>query len=312
MKNKNLPKIDSVGARLPILSYAFILVTVIAAIVVGSVYDYELAELSYVGQLPEENIFGIIFAFIGIVPTFVGWSFFSGAIFYLSDKGGYSKRAVTWLRAVSVGLAVLSVFYFPSTLLMVNEPAFSVKWYIVFPIGLLVLALAWLLGFKFASATKREGLLMSFLHLAAVTVTCLIIIAVVKRLSDRPRYRLCAFYGNGDEYFRAWWQGGADVSAVVPDTTGDEFMSFPSGHSAYSLFAAFLLPTLARFSARLERYAIPLTIFGIAWWGATAFSRMTVGAHYLTDIAFGALVMTLSYAIVTVVFFFVQRKMIKK
>lgn len=58
----------------------------IALTACGSIWDFEIANAIYLGQMPSENIFGIIFSYIGIIPTFVGWSFLGTSIFYLSKK----------------------------------------------------------------------------------------------------------------------------------------------------------------------------------------------------------------------------------
>lgn len=56
-----------------------ILISIVAVIllsltVCGSIWDLQIAKALYIGQSPSENIFGIIFSYIGIIPTFVGWS----------------------------------------------------------------------------------------------------------------------------------------------------------------------------------------------------------------------------------------------
>ena len=48
---------------------------------------------------------------------------------------------------------------------------------------------------------------------------------------------------------------GSDIKASVSSgALSDEFSSFPSGHSAYSMFAIFIFPALADFSSRLEKF----------------------------------------------------------
>ena len=54
--------------------------------ILGSVHDYEIANAVYIGQQPNENFFGVLFAFVGIMPTFVGWSFLGASIFCLAKK----------------------------------------------------------------------------------------------------------------------------------------------------------------------------------------------------------------------------------
>lgn len=70
-------------------SHTLIYITVmilLALIACGSICDFEIANEIYIGEMPSENMFGMIFSFIGIIPTFVGWSFLGASIFYLSKK----------------------------------------------------------------------------------------------------------------------------------------------------------------------------------------------------------------------------------
>lgn len=38
-------------------------------------------------------------------------------------------------------------------------------------------------------------------------------------------------------------------------------------------------------------------ILGIIWWILTAYSRITIGAHYLTDVSFGEMITLIGYLI---------------
>ncbi|MDR0784229.1 MAG: phosphatase PAP2 family protein [Propionibacteriaceae bacterium] len=72
----------------------------------------------------------------------------------------------------------------------------------------------------------------------------------------------------------------APLPYVVPGTLGESSSSFPSGHT---VMAAALMLTLYLVSTRrLHRWLA--ASFGILVVAATAFARMYVGAHYLTDV----------------------------
>jgi membrane-associated phospholipid phosphatase len=102
------------------------------------------------------------------------------------------------------------------------------------------------------------------------------------------------------EYFKNWWQSGKDIKAsIAADTVTDEFASFPSGHSAYAMFAIFLFPALGDYIRGLEKFKSHLFVLGFIWWAVTALSRLTVGAHYLTDVAIAGLVTILAYILVS-------------
>ena len=104
----------------------FIAVAILITLTVcGSIWDLEIANAVYLGQTPSENIFGIIFSFIGIIPTFVGWSFLGASIFYLAKKQVENTKKRRWLIAFAILLFVLSFFYFCNTLYLSNAPSFE-------------------------------------------------------------------------------------------------------------------------------------------------------------------------------------------
>ena len=287
-------------------------ILLLALTIFGSFLDYQTAQLVYIGQKPKENFFGVLFAFIGIIPTFVGWSFLGASILYLARKQDFGKKKRGWLTALSVLLFVLSFFYFCNTLFLVNENAFPVHWAAAYSIGVVTLLIAAYFGYKLAKNSKNPELLKKILFLTAVSLLTMVIIMLTKEIMDRPRYRLVLEEGNAD-FFRNWWQSGSAVKeALSTDVVSDEFASFPSGHSAYAMFAIFLFPLLAEYMDRLKAYRGLLFIGGVAWWALTALARMTVGAHYLTDVCIAGLVTIFAYVFVLCVKAIVARGKKKK
>ena len=67
------------------------------------------------------------------------------------------------------------------------------------------------------------------------------------------------------------------------------------------LIAIFLFPALGDYVRGLKKWKPHLFVLGFFWWAVTAFSRMTVGAHYLTDVTIAGLVTIISYVIVSFV-----------
>lgn len=264
----------------------------------GSIWDFEIAKEVYCGQTPEENIFGIIFSYIGIVPTFVGWSFLGASVFCLSKNQIENTRRRRLLMAFAVLLFVLSFFYYCNTLYLSNTNAFKVHFAAAYSIGIAVICIAAYIGYKLSEKSEDSELLNKVLFLAAVSLVTLLIISATKEFMSRPRFRFVLTMDNAD-YFRNWWQSGRSIKeSFGTDIVTDEFASFPSGHSAYSMFAIFMFPILADYISGLKKFKAHLFILGFLWWGATAFSRLTVGAHYLTDVAIAGLVTILAYGIV--------------
>lgn len=270
----------------------------LALTVCGSFLDWEIANALYIGQRPSENMFGIIFSYIGIIPTFVGWSFLGASIFYLSKKQIKDTKQRRWLIAFSILLFLLSFFYFCNTLYISNANVFEVHFAVAYSIGIAVICASAYLGYKLSKKSKDSDLLKKALFLATVSIVALVIISSTKEIMCRPRFRYVLTMDDMN-YFKNWWQNGRTLKASLGSgVVTDEFASMPSGHSAYSMFAIFIFPALADYIHGLKKYKPHLFAFGFIWWATTALSRMTVGAHYLTDVTIAGLVTILAYGIV--------------
>ena len=203
---------------------------------------------------------------------------------------------------------MLAFFYFCNTLMMVNGNAFSVHWAIAYSIGTAVVLLATYAGYALSKYSDTPQQLKTVLFLTVVSVLVLIIVMSVKGFMDRPRFRFVLETSNPD-YFRNWWQSGGDVKAALgTSAVSDEFSSFPSGHSAYSMFAVFLFPALADYIPKLRKQKPLLFAFGFVWWGLTALSRLTVGAHYLTDVCIAGLATIAAYGIAKGIFRGIEKR----
>lgn len=236
------------------ISISITAVILLALTVCGSIWDFDIANAVYIGQMPSENIFGIIFSYIGIIPTFVGWSFLGATIYYLSKKQIENTKKRRWLMGFAILLLVLSFFYYCNTLYISNANAFKVHFAVAYSIGIAIIFVAAYLGYKLSEKSEDSELLNKALFLAAVSLVTLVIISATKELMCRPRFRFVLATNNTD-YFRSWWQSGRSIKETLgADVVTDEFASLPSGHSAYSMFAIFLFPALADYVRGLKKF----------------------------------------------------------
>lgn len=267
----------------------------VVLIMCGSFWDREISQLCYLGELPSENLFGIVFAFIGVIPTFVGWSFLGAGILALSNRQIDGQKARRRLAVLAGVLFVLSFLFFCNTLQFVNESAFPVHPALAYGVGTLTIAAAAALGHWCARRSDNPDLLKQVLLLTAVSLIVMVVVMGTKELMSRPRFRFVMEMSDMD-CFRNWWQSGRDIKAALPaGSSGDDFSSFPSGHAAYAMFAVLLFPAMADYFGKLDPYRPLLLAFGILWWACTAFSRITTGAHYLSDVAFSGLITIAAY-----------------
>ena len=272
----------------------------IALTIFGSVFDLEIAHAIYIGQTPSENLFGIIVSYIGIIPTFVGWSFLGASILCLSKKQVENLTKRRWLTVLAILLFVISFFYFCTTLYVSNLNAFKVHFAVAYPLGSAILFVAAYFGYKLSQKSEDSELLKKTLFLVAISLVTLLIISATKELMCRPRFRFVLAADN-IEYFKNWWQSGREIkTSLGMGIESDEFASLPSGHSAYSMFAIFMFPALSEYIRGIKKFEICLFGLGFAWWVITALSRLTLGAHYLTDVTIAGLVTILAYIMVLV------------
>lgn len=277
---------------------AILALTLLSGLVlIGSLRDYEIARALYLGQ-GIENPFGIVFSYLGAIPTFLGWSLMGATLLSLSlrqEKGTPGRRGTV---ALSVLLFLLSFFYFCNTLMLVNQGAFRVHWLVAYPIGIALIVGTALLGRALTGKSQDPHLKRQILILVAVSLLTLTLTSLLKRTMDRPRFRFL-LEGDAPQLFRAWWQRGTAIKrALGPSAVSDDFSSFPSGHSSYAMLAVFLFPALGCYLPRLKSHRTLLASLGFLWWALTALSRLTVGAHFLTDVCIGGLVTLFSHGCV--------------
>ena len=54
---------------------AILLAILLVLTVFGSIWDFEIASAIYIGQTPSENLFGILFSYIGIIQPLSAGAF---------------------------------------------------------------------------------------------------------------------------------------------------------------------------------------------------------------------------------------------
>jgi membrane-associated phospholipid phosphatase len=192
--------------------------------------------------------------------------------------------------------------------MFVNETAFEVHWAIAYSIGLIIVVIAAYLGYIFAKKSDNKELLNKILFLVVVSLITMLITMLTKEIMARPRFRFVQEMNNY-EYYKNWWQSGHEIKqSLNSNALSDEFSSFPSGHSSFSMFAIFIFPLLADYNKKIEKYRVSLFVLGVIWWALTAFSRLTVGAHYLSDVCFSGIFTIITYFIVVFVNTIINRR----
>ncbi|WP_433774414.1 phosphatase PAP2 family protein [Bacillus wiedmannii] len=145
---------------------------------------------------------------------------------------------------------------------------------------------------KYDDRRLRDIALIGLLSVVIVLIT----FNLIKLGWGRERYRHMISIGSF-EGFSKWFipQGIAK---------SDEFMSFPSGHSANAALVIWL-SLLPEYFASLKRKKIGIWIFILMWMILVPASRIMVGAHFASDVTVGV-------AISLIVFMTIKKYMWRK
>lgn len=275
--------------------FALLLVLMIA----GSIFDFSISSALYPGK---ESSFGQFFAAFGELPAFLALTC-AGVLLFV-HRGCLRKDWNALFLLASAGLVFGGIF------LSVHEAADNVP---AMPVWVPLLVMVFFsvlcaVGLLLLTGGAQEKTVIRFvLTIVFVCVGTMLLINIIKVPWGRARMRLIAATGNAS-YFTPWWQAGSALKdqLVSEGVSGDEFRSFPSGHTACAACAMLmaLLPTVCK---RLRGKERRLGLLGVLWTAVVALSRVMMGAHFLTDVTMAWLV-TLGLTALGVYLFYFQKK----
>lgn len=277
-------------------SYHIVIVGVVflLGLIFGSFFDLQISFAIF----SNGNMAGLIIALIGILPTFSMVAIFSGYLFAneLTIKHDLFLRILIYLLALA-GLG-LSIYGFGKEIFSVDGLNIKKLKYLGFIIALVWMCccgyLGILLGKKYGDANTWKIIFVAFL----TAVVALGIVNFGKIIFNRPRFRI-AVHANED-YFVNWWQ----IYKGPKIFSNEEFKSFPSGHTCGAAISTIVLPYLGLLVPAFKKHCVTLFYLGFVITIAVAFSRILVGAHFLSDISMAGLIV--------VVFFLVNNSFLYK
>ena len=274
--------------------YYIALAPFVLGVIFGSFFDLEINRALYAPT----NAFGLGFA------AFAPWF---GYGFLVLLCGFFHRFAIKekniWLKigffALSAAGLVVSIKLSADKVTSINGfncPDWTWLWIIVVTILFVPL---FFFGDRYGKKTDDKAILWAMVIIAGFMLIELVPIAqVLKNVMRRPRYRIIAEQTFGDTriHFFNWWQRFTDYTAVkgvhgTAASFSEQFKSFPSGHASVAALLIFGLPYLSLIEPKLKGKENLLFGIGLGFTILMAFSRMTVGAHYLSDVSMGALLM---------------------
>ena len=257
------------------LAFAFVLFIVLA--VVFGIYDLPIS-ISVVNQ---ESSFGRTLETLGVLvaPVLATFSGIVSAVFFIRERSAKLRnfKIVCSIIAASAGVAYTFYIY----------AAFSFWQFIGYAVATLLLYAV----IAFLAVKSPRALLYEWMRIAVVTIfyliTLLLLISILKLSWGRTRFRQLESFSQ----FTPWYQPRGYTGHV----------SFPSGHTANAaaliIFVQFV-PLIKSRIGKMLCYIIPYI-----WVIIMGISRVLVGAHYASDVLFGAAIsIVLFYCVRRIVF----------
>lgn len=235
----------------------------ILILLVGTFADFQLSQMVY----SDDNAFGIIFEILGELPLSM---MATAAALYKGLSYFEKKKVSSILHFVLSGLfAMMSAFQIPhylkTTSLLISGIVF-------------VLMLGSML-FVVSKFERNDETLIKYASLVIfVAFMNVFVINVIKQFWGRERYRHMVAENNFDG-FSKWFipQGIA---------SGDEFKSFPSGHSANASIVMLIALFPFKKTEKVNKVFVCVAIYTML----VQFSRIIQGAHFLSDVTMGVII----------------------
>lgn len=258
-------------------TYKYTLLVISVLLVIFAFTDLQISNAIY----NSNSSFGMIFEAIGEFPAAVIATFCTVSLMLTRNEeksvkynlrtGGY----IILLLLFALMAAMLPVKYF-------NGPT------VLIPIiATLYIVISYIIAKKYSS-TNREELRNAAIVGVLTFVFVVIAFNLVKMGWGRERYRHMIATGSF-EGFSLWF---------IPQklTTDNEFMSFPSGHSANAAIMIWitLIPTFITSLREKKNWFIG---FSLLWILVVPISRIMVGAHFASDVTMGVTITLIIFAI---------------
>ncbi len=286
-------------------------------VLIATFYDYSISEILAQkgfanGNYFSSNLFGRIFEVIGEMPLYL-FLMSAFAILLVNCKNIQKKNLRVILQIVFYIGGCVSCFYgiykigkylsqlYPDKLAYLHDHFLTYS--IMFILALFIQFVFCFLLFKKLPSTCQKLLPLACIILFTAACSQLIVQGI-KPIFGRERYRAIYYlnyYGFEHQGFTRWYIINGSSMKIAASYQGDSyitstfFSSFPSGHTcgAGITYTLMFLPLyFEKFNQKKYKWLfilLPIFITGIV-----GFSRIVMGAHYMSDVLFGGTVAFLS------------------
>lgn len=248
--------------------WKYLLAIGVVCLIIGGIWDLQISHVLY----HADSLYGKFFEAFAVFPAVLIASFCSMGLFVTRKKDGNVKSRI------------LAVFYFFLTAGLIYTASTLPGWYLknwTWTGRALIIVFA-LAEYKLALYCKESNE-KEFRKAAKIGILLLIFSFLVyngaKFIWGRERYRHMVKVGTFAGFSRWFLPQGIAFS--------NDFMSFPSGHSANAAIVVWitLLPGFLPFFRGKENF---LKVISYGWLVLSMCSRIVIGAHFLSDVTMGA------------------------
>lgn len=252
-------------------------IILLSCMIIGSFFDYQLSTAIY----HPESLFGILFASYGQLPAMLCFASGGTLLIKMADKEKKGKMSLCYIFAVLLNLLAIAGITLDPMLYIENmSVVLSVM------IAVVIVVVTDMLVYTLTKGVVKTEIKKFIILVLGVMLVEMIFVNLVKIPWGRPRMRLIA--NRGDVVFQPWWVIGSELkdALMTLGVAGEEFKSFPSGHTANAA-CAMLLGTLPLVMPKLKGKETQLFLAGVCFTFIVAISRIVMGAHFLTDVTIG-------------------------
>ena len=275
--------------------------------IIGSFTDLAFSEAVF----SRNNGFGIFMSTIGTIPGYSCLAFLTGGYVTLAIKKDYKTISKIGLYVLALACFICAIYFSGREFFSPNgynkEGLDWVGYLIVLPI---MVGVAYL-GYLVTKDSEYKHILMLYLCLAVVISLSLVGgTTILKQVFHRPRYRTLSIPEYTEIIFHNWWQRTPNYKDLMStyNVVSEEFKSFPSGHSSVSMVFVLTVAFIPLMNKKYAKLQMPLMYAGLAWAVLVMFTRILVGAHFLSDVSMGAMLSIVFYWILNEVFISVEKK----
>jgi len=270
------------------------------AVVVGSFYDLEISK----SIISSGNVFGYIMAALGEYPFYASLAFLAGVLWYASWRRYKDNLGLKILFSfLSVVAICFGIYYQGNAMFNINgfgglNRDVLGKFYLSLPLGTLIITPWFIPGYLLAKKAEHPENLVFITLFALLTMGFACgFVNIIKPLFHRPRFRWMLDRGNNFGEFHNWWEPldsqsyDAYLSSAIANGLGkEEFKSFPSGHVASCACGLITIAYLPLLFPKLQKHQTWMFLAFLSFTVLLAFTRILVGAHFLSDVGMGLLI----------------------